>query len=69
MAPIVHVPLVQVPMHVWVLVCDPVPVPHEGEHADQPVKDPQYDPVPVLCVDVTMNELNGTYTSNRMLQR
>ena len=25
-----------------------MPVPHDGEHADQPVKAPQYDPVPVI---------------------
>ena len=40
-APGVHVPSLQVPRHVCVLVCEPVPVPHDGEHVDHPEKAPQ----------------------------
>ena len=47
MAPGVHVADAQVPRQVWVFDWEPVPVPHDGEHDDQPLNDPQYPATPV----------------------
>ena len=65
-APGVHVEEEHVPRHVCVMTRMPVPVPHDGEHADQPDHEPQYPATAARCDDQT--QMGWIHVNSQLLQ-